>query len=108
MSINMTEANVLKAFSDLKRYREFGTVEEVSQRIKEEDVLKFYYCESQDEYYIGRRVGTMYYARVIPETFCVSFVMSRYLPWGMDNYPSEPKEIPFSDWLKGYIEKYLT
>lgn len=104
----LTESNLLKSLEDLKKYRELDTVEEVSQRIKEEDVLKFYYCESQDEYYVGRRIGTMYYATVSPETFEMTFCMSRYLPWGKhivapdtlwkeNTYPSEPQEISFSE-----------
>ena len=91
-------------------------VKELSKRVPEEDILKFYYCESEDEYYVGRGLDTMYYAKVNPKTFDKYFCMSRYLPWGKhvvdDNtlwkehtYPSEPKEIDFSEWLKGWIEK---
>lgn len=85
--------------------------------VKEEDVLKFYYCKSEDDYYIGRRVANFYYAKYIKE--CKEFVwcMSRYLPWGEHitdesspwegyQYPSEPVEIGFTDWLKGFIQKY--
>lgn len=105
--MNMTEANILHAFEDLKRYRELGCIEELANRVKEEDVLKFYYCESEDEYYVGQRQDTMYYAKVNPKTFDLSFEMSRYLPWKENNYPSEPIEIPFNEWLKGYMGKYL-
>lgn len=105
--MNMTESNMLKALEDLKKYREIGNVEDVSQRIKEEEILKFYYCESKDEYYVGRRTGSMYYAIVDPKTFDLTFFMSRYLPWGENEYPSEPKEISFSEWLKGWVDKYL-
>jgi hypothetical protein len=35
--------------------------------------------------------------------------MSRYLPWGEitanSYYPSEPKEIPFFDWLVGFLKQ---
>ena len=46
----------------------------------EEDILKFYYCESEDDYYIGKRVQNMYYARYADGGF--TWFMSRYLPWG--------------------------
>lgn len=85
--------------------------------VKEEDILKFYYCKSEDDYYLGRRVGNFYYAKYCEE--CKEFVwcMSRYLPWGEHvtdknsiwkehQYPSEPVEIGFTDWLKGFVRKY--
>ena len=46
----------------LKQYEVLGTVEELSTRVKEEDILKFYYCESLDKYLVGQRLDTMYYA----------------------------------------------
>ena len=48
----------------------------------EEDVLKFYYCESEDDYYIGKELpkSNFYYAKY-GKTGFVCF-MSRYLPWG--------------------------
>ena len=81
----------------------------------EEDILKFYYCESEDDYYIGKRVGNFYYARYGETGF--EWFMSRYLPWGEHViapntlwkehiYPSEPKEIPFFEWLQGFIKRY--
>lgn len=69
----------------------------------EDDTLKFYYCESDNEYLIGKRVGTLYYARWVGNSF--EFFMSRYLPWGTGNYPSEPKEIDFTEWLNGFLKK---
>ena len=85
--------------------------------VKEEDVLKFYYCKSEDDYYLGRRVDNFYYAKYNEE--CKEFVwcMSRYLPWGEHitdesslwkehQYPSEPVEIGFTDWLKGFVRRY--
>ena len=89
---------------ELEQYRAIGTVEECRKSVKEEDVLKFYYCESKDDYYIGKRVGNFYYARYGETGF--EWFMSRYLPWGEHvvepntlwkehTYPSEPKEIPF-------------
>ena len=33
----------------------------IRKRMKnEEDILKFYYCESEDDYYLGQRVQNMY------------------------------------------------
>ena len=82
----------------------------------EEDVLKFYYCESEDDYYLGQRVQNMYYARYADG--CFTWFMSRYLPWGERvtapetawkeyTYPTEPKEIPFTEWLEGFIRKHM-
>ena len=71
----------------------------------EEDILKFYYCESEDDYYLGQRVQNMYYAKYNPGGF--TWFMSRYLPWGTDGYPSEPKEIPFMEWIAGFIRKHM-
>lgn len=96
-------------------YRAIGTVEECKKAVKEEDALKFYYCESEDDYYIGKRVGNFYYARYGETGF--EWFMSRYLPWGEHvvepntlwkeyTYPSEPKEIPFFEWLQGFLKKY--
>ena len=83
---------------------------------KEENVLKFYYCESEDDYYIGKRVQNMYYAKYGPGGF--TWFMSRYLPWEKHvtapetpwkeyTYPTEPKEIPFMEWLEGFIHKHM-
>ena len=83
----------------------------------EEDILKFYYCESEDDYYIGKRVQNMYYARYADG--CFTWFMSRYLPWGERvtapetawkeyTYPTEPKEIPFTEWLEGFIRKHMS
>ena len=83
----------------------------------EEDITKFYYCESEDDYYIGKRVENLYYAKYGPEGF--TWFMSRYLPWGQHivapetawkeyTFPSEPKEIPFTEWLDGFIRKHMS
>lgn len=104
----------VKALSEIQQYRAIGTVEEIKSMKKEEDILKFYYCESEDEYYIGKRIDTMYYAKYYKTGF--AWFMSRYLPWGKHvvapntlwkehTYPSEPKEIPFFEWLQGFIKK---
>ena len=105
----------IKALEEIQQYREIGTVEELKKVVKEEDVLKFYYCESEDDYYIGKRVENFYYARYRETGF--EWFMSRYLPWGEHvvkpntlwkeyTYPSEPKEIPFFEWLQGFLKKY--
>lgn len=113
----MTEniKDFLNEINELKEYRNLGTIEEIQKMKKEEDILKFYYCESEDEYYIGKRIDTMYYAKYSKTGF--AWCMSRYLPWGEHvvapntlwkehAYPSEPKEIPFFEWLQGFIKKY--
>ena len=103
----------------LKQYEELGTVEEVSTRVREEDTIKFYYCESRNKYYVGKRLDTMYYAEIMDYPngeMCLDYKMSRYLPWGKrvidessawkeHTYPSEPKEIPFTEWLKGFLKQ---
>lgn len=105
----------IEALKEVEQYREIGTGEELKNSIREEDILKFYYCESEDDYYIGKRVGNFYYARYGKTGF--TWFMSRYLPWGEHViapntlwkehiYPSEPKEIPFFEWLQGFIKKY--
>ena len=104
-----------QALKEIQQYRKIGTVEECKKAVKEEDALKFYYCESEDNYYIGKRVGNFYYARYGETGF--EWFMSRYLPWGEHviapntvwkeyTYPSEPKEIPFFEWLQGFIKRY--
>ena len=104
-----------QALKEVQQYREIGTGEELKNSTREEDILKFYYCESEDDYYIGKRVGNFYYARYGKTGF--TWFMSRYLPWGEHviapntlwkehTYPSEPKEIPFFEWLQGFMKKY--
>lgn len=86
--------------------------------VKEEDVLKFYYVESEDDYWIGRRFDNFYYATWDRDLQNFVWSKSRYLPWGEHivapdtlwkehTYPSEPKEIPLKDWLKGFYAKYF-
>ena len=105
----------ISALKEVQQYRKIGTVEELKKTVKEEDVLKFYYCESEDDYYIGKRVENFYYARYGETGF--EWFMSRYLPWGEHvvkpntlwkehTFPSEPKEIPFFEWLQGFLRKY--
>lgn len=110
--------NKLGEYEDLE---EQGKLLKLSEAVKikkdiieEEDILKFYYCESEDEYYIGKRIDTMYYAKYSKTGFV--WFMSRNLPWGEHvvdpkalwkehTYPSEPKEIPFFEWLQGFMKK---
>ncbi len=69
----------------------------------EDDSIKFYYCESEDEYWIGKRVDTLYYAKWTSNSF--TYFASKYLPWGRGNYPSKPQEIDFTEWLSGFLKK---
>lgn len=80
-------------------------------------LVKFYHCESLNEYYIGKRCGNFYYAKAEIQSngdICLYYKWSRYLPWGKHvvdelslwkefTYPSEPKEISFEEWLKGWL-----
>lgn len=104
----------IKALKEIQQYRAIGTVEELQKAEKEEDILKFYYCDSEDSYLVGIRIDNFYYAHWDGKRFV--FNMSRYLPWGehvVDDtaawkeytYPSEPREISFSEWLNGFIKK---
>lgn len=88
------KAIILRNMRDIRKYMN-----------NEEDILKFYYCESEDDYYLGQRVQNMYYAKYKPGGF--TWFMSRYLPWGTDGYPSKPKEIPFVEWIEGFIRKHM-
>jgi hypothetical protein len=96
----------------LRTYEALGTIDELSKRVKEEDILKFYYCESEDKYLVGQRVDRKYYGEVGKTG--LYFCMSRHLPWGETIkdilgkeyiYPSEPKEIPFFEWLVGFLKQ---
>ena len=104
----------VKDMKEIQQYRAIGTVEELQKAEKEEDILKFYYCDSEDSYLVGLRIGNYYYAHYIDGRWV--FDMSRHLPWGehvVDDtsawkehtYPSEPKEINFSEWINGFIKK---
>ena len=99
-------------YKDLCKYK---ALEEDGRLINEEDILKFYYIDSEDKYVVGRRLDTMYYAEVT-ERFSLAYYMSRYLPWGEHvvdeksawkehTYCSEPQEIPFTEWLKGFMDQ---
>ena len=84
--------------------------------VEEENILKFYYVRSIDEYWIGQRIDNFYYAEYDFKIRQWVWTHSRYLPWGKrvvsqtsaweeHTYPSEPEEIPFEDWLQGFIKK---
>lgn len=94
-------------FGSSDDYISVGWVKEIIRKHmkNKEDILKFYYCESEDDYYLGQRVQNMYYAKYGTGGF--TWFMSRYLPWGTDGYPSEPKEIPFVKWIEGFIRKHI-
>jgi hypothetical protein len=83
----------------------------------EEDQLKFYYVESIDDYWIGMRIDNFYYADW-HEGLGFVWSKSRHLPWGetvvdentlwkVHTYPSKPVEIPFTDWIVGFVKKYF-
>ena len=85
--------------------------------VEEENILKFYYVRSIDEYWIGRRIDNFYYAEYDPESCRWIWTHSRYLPWGKHivsptslwkehTYPSEPEELPFEEWLQGFVKKH--
>ena len=91
---------------------------EIKRLNDEPPAYKFYYCESEDSYLLGYRVGNFYYAHWHDGIGFV-FDMSRYLPWGEHvvaphtawkehTYPSEPKEIDSSEWFKGFLAQQLS
>lgn len=105
----------------LKKHHYFNgatIVDEFSdQQPCEEYILKFYHVESLDDYWIGKRLDTMYYAEWNFELQAFVWTYSKYLPWGEHvvapdtlwkeyTYPSEPKEIPFAKWIKGFLKKH--
>lgn len=86
--------------------------------VEEENILKFYYVRSIDEYWIGQRIDNFYYAEYDPKSRQWVWTHSRYLPWGEHivsptslwkehTYPSEPEEMPFGEWLTGFIKKHI-
>jgi len=93
-----------EAYAMAERIARLEDLAEQGRLVNEEDVLKFYYIDSEDKYVVGQRIDTMYYAEVT-ENLDLCFYMSRYLPWGEHSHCSEPREIPFSEWLKGFIRK---
>ena len=105
-------------------YRNLWAIADLREKLKEyEDleeqgrIIKFYHCESLNEYYIGKRCGNFYYAEAEVQPngdICLYYKWSRYLPWGEHvvdelslwkeyTYPSEPKGISFEEWLKGWL-----
>lgn len=111
-------ASMGKAIAEIKEFEgaPINRLRELAQADKADEIGKyrFYYCESEDEYLIGARLDTFYYARWDGSSFTWS--MSRYLPWGKHvvapetawkeyTYPSEPKEIGMSEWFKGFLGK---
>lgn len=93
--------------------------EEIRKLNDEPPAYRFYYCDSENTYLLGRRMDTMYYAHWYDDSGFV-WDMSRYLPWGetidghergcawgVHTYPSEPKEISAEEWFKGFLEQRL-
>ena len=71
-----------------------------------DEILKGAFEEQKENFYYARYGETGF-----------EWFMSRYLPWGEHvvkpntlwkeyTYPSEPKEIPFFEWLQGFLKKY--
>lgn len=90
----------------------------ITPEVSEEDELKFYYVDSIDDYWIGQRLDNFYYAKWDSKLGFV-WSASRYLPWGEHiidentlwkehTYPSEPREIPFTEWIVGFIKKRIS
>lgn len=92
-------------------------IEALQAKTDDENELKFYYVESIDDYWIGARNDNFYYADWHDG---LGFVWShsKYLPWGEHivdentlwkehTYPSEPIEIPFIEWIVGFVKKYF-
>ena len=114
--------DILELREKLNKYEKLGTFEQICRKVNEEDIFKFYYCKSLDKYYVGKRCGNFYYAyvEIYPDgDICLNYEWSRYLPWGEHivdeitewkefTYPSEPKEISFEKWLKGFIRSIKT
>ena len=89
----------------------------VQPKTDEENELKFYYVESIDDYWVGRRLDNFYYANW-HEGLGFIWSHSKYLPWGEHivdentlwkehTYPSEPIEVPFTEWIVGFVKKYF-
>lgn len=118
------DANMHDCFANYNSYSKFYDKIKAmpGDNIKDEDFdeeqqTKFYYCESEDDYYIGQRQGTLYYAKYDKKLKQWVWSMSKHLPWGEHikddstlwkeyTYSSEPKEMYFIEWLFGFIKKY--
>lgn len=106
-----TAEDLRKAVWYIERY--IGLIEGEKD---DENILKFYYVESIDDYWIGMRIGNFYYADW-HEGLGFVWSHSRYLPWGEHitdettlwkehTYPSEPVEMPFTEWIIGFMKKH--
>lgn len=113
-----TMNNPIKEYWEHKQVAEYLRKLKAYESLEEQDrLIRFYYCESLNEYYIGKRCGNFYYAEAEIQPngdICLYYKWSRYLPWGETvvdelslwkecTYPSEPKEISFEEWLKGWL-----
>ena len=120
----MTREEAKEALSVLKIYDNQWLREAIDMAIDalqaktdEENELKFYYVESIDDYWVGRRLDNFYYANW-HEGLGFVWSHSRYLPWGEHivdentmwkehTYPSEPIEMQFTEWIVGFVKKYF-
>ena len=91
----------VNALKEIQKYRKIG------------NILKFYYCDSQDDYLIGLDVGDFYahyrnnqwmFDMIKEQPYCETNNIndSGYV----HNYTTKPRLINFSDWLNGFMNKY--
>lgn len=120
----MNKQEAIEWLKSIRRTSIFEQVEAIDMAIDalqaktdEENELKFYYVESIDDYWVGRRLDNFYYANW-HEGLGFVWSHSRYLPWGEHivdentmwkehTYPSEPIEMQFTEWIVGFVKKYF-
>lgn len=108
-----------KFICGVESYREYiEHLPSTGPKKDDENEIKFFYVESIDDYWIGGvRIGNFYYA-TWHGRFGFIWSHSKYLPWGEHivdentlwkeyTYPSEPIEIPFTEWIAGFVKKYF-
>ena len=83
---NPMRAVCIKSAEDCEQLAEWLEKSKEYQHLEEQDrIIKFYHCESLNEYYIGKRCGNFYYAEAEVQPngdICLYYKWSRYLPWG--------------------------
>lgn len=109
--------NVYKSTNETDREWKLTKALNMAIEALEQESIKFYYVESIDDYWIGARNDNFYYA-TWHRRFGFIWSHSKYLPWGEHvvdentwwkehTYPSEPKEITFTEWIVGFTKKYF-
>lgn len=100
---------LVSSMKTLHEYRQIGTLEELQKAKKEENILKFYYCDSEDRHLIGRRTGELYYIHYRGGRIWIlpwgEHIKIKYDAWKEHTYPSKPREINFLEWLGGFVKK---